>query len=103
MKKNSPSFIIIDHKNEIEIMDELRRTNETLILMKTVSIIGNNNLGKEIKNFFNEYIPDISFDFFNNSLKLSQKKKNDKLLVTDSINRILNKQYNNYIKLIFQF
>ena len=99
MKKNYPSFIIIDHKNEIEIMDELRRTNETLILMKTVSIIGNNNLGKEIKNFFNEYIPDISFDFFNNSLKLCQKK-NNKLSVYDSINRILNKKYeNNKIKL----
>ncbi len=99
MKKNYPSFIIIDHKNEIEIMDELRRTNETLILMKTVSIIGNNNLGKDIKNFFNEYIPDISFDFFNNSLKLCQKK-NNKLSVYDSINRILNKKYeNNKIKL----
>ncbi len=99
MKKSYPTFIIINHKNEIEIMDELRRTNETLIVIKTLSIIGNNNVGKDIKNFFNEYIPDISFDFFNNSLKLSQKKKNDKLLVTDSINRILNKQYNNYIKL----
>ena len=99
MKKYYPTFIIINHKNEIEIMDELRRTNETLIVIKTLSIIGNNNVGKDIKNFFNEYIPDISFDFFNNSMKLSQKKKNDKLLVTDSINRILNKQYNNYIKL----
>ena len=66
MKKYYPTFIIINHKNEIEIMDELRRTNETLIVIKTLSIIGNNNVGKDIKNFFNEYIPDISFDFFNN-------------------------------------
>ena len=70
MKKNSPSFIIIDHKNEIEIMDELRRTNEAHIYIKTLTIIGNDNQGKNIKKFFKEYNIDNSTDFFQNSLKL---------------------------------
>jgi len=100
MKNYCPSFLIINHKNEIEIMDELRRTNEAHIYIKTLTIIGNDNQGKNIKKFFKEYNIDNSTDFFQNSLKLCSKKKIDKSLISDSINRILNNNKNdNFIKL----
>ena len=49
MNKKVPPIITINHKNAIDLMDDYSRTNETLILLKTLTVVGQDNIGKEIK------------------------------------------------------
>ena len=95
MKKEFLPFLKIDHKTNFELTDEQFQKNETLNLFTTLSLVSDDNIGKEINKFFDIILPENSLkDVFKINIAISEKIKNgkNKKLVVKTLNSILNKK-----------
>ena len=102
MNKKVPPIITINHKNAIDLMDDYSRTNETLILLKTLTVVGQDNIGKEINKFFDRILPENnSSDIFKINTSISNKTKDskNKSLINNTLNKILNQKEEVTLKL----
>ena len=95
MKKEFLPFLKIDHKTNFELTDEQFQKNETLNLFTTLSLVSDDNMGKEINKLFDIILPENSLkDVFKINIAISEKIKNgkNKKLVLKTLNIILNKK-----------
>ena len=102
MNKKVPPIITINHKNAIDLMDDYSRTNETLFLLKTLTVVGQDNIGKEINKFFDRILPENnSSDIFKINTSISNKSKDskNKSLINNTLNKILNQKEDVTLKL----
>ena len=102
MNKKVPPIITINHKNAIDLMDDYSRTNETLFLLKTLTVVGQDNIGKEINKFFDRILPENnSSDIFKINTSISNKTKDskNKSLINNTLNKILNQKEDVTLKL----
>ena len=94
----SLKYIKINHKNKIDILEELEYYNELMNLANTLQS-GEQNIGVEINKFFQYILPENKEgDLLKVNIAISNKYKNNKKYAHQCLNDIMNmKEKNNLV------
>ena len=94
----SLKYIKINHKNKIDILEELEYYNELMNLANTLQS-GEQNIGVEINKFFQYILPENKEgDLLKVNIAISNKSKNNKKYAHQCLNDIMNmKEKNNLV------
>ena len=86
----SLKYIKINHKNKIDILEELEYYNELMNLANTLQS-GEQNIGVEINKFFQYILPENKEgDLLKVNIAISNKSKNNKKYAHQCLNDIMN-------------